>query len=238
MMDIILVSEPINIQDVNQAPNTPGLYVWYARFTVGEADWHTEYADGNDLAQRRLLKAIRSHSMKFGRQEMKIQAETNFSSVWNGVLKEDITERWHSQSSDNATDGFDNKIGVAIQKNEMREVFVRLLEKSFPLFCSPLYLGKAVDQTLRERLKQHRKKFLDQWDIYSKDREFIERLVNPKNFAERAIKYGFSPEDLFCITLSFNENFVSNLSLDDISALIDSSEWILNRWSTPFLGKQ
>jgi hypothetical protein len=237
-MDVFDISDPINIYDVSKAPDLPGLYVWYARFQVGEADWNAEYADGDEMAKMRLLKAIREHSLKFGRQEMRVHASANFSSVWKGLLTEDVAERWQGLQGNGETDDYEEKIRKAVHRNDARKVLVGLLNQCFPLFCSPLYLGKAVEQTLRARLKQHRNSFLDLWERCYKDRQLIERLGKPKTFAERALKLGFSPDDLFCITMSVDRKRTANLTSEEIASLIDISEWILNRWSTPILGKQ
>jgi hypothetical protein len=238
-MDAFKLGGPFNIHDTGSAPDLPGLYVWYARFRVEEADWHSAFADGNDTARDRLLRAIRGHSLKFGSQEIRVRAEAHFSSVWKGVLSEDQSARWRSHDYASAEqDGFAAKISPAIDHDGMRELLVSLLDTGFPLFCSPLYLGKASDQPLRSRLKQHSRHFLDLWDRYIKDRQFIERIENPKDFAERAIKLGFSPEDLYCMTLALDADAVSGLQVQDVAVLIESAEWLLNRWATPMLGRQ
>lgn len=238
-MDAFQIGGPFNIHDTRSAPDLPGLYVWYARFRVEEADWNSAFADGNDSARDRFMRAIRGHSLKFGRQEMKVRADAQFSSVWKGALREDQSARWRSEEPASAEpDGFTAKISPAIDHDGMRRLLVSLLDTGFPLFCSPLYLGKASDQPLRSRLKQHSHHFLDLWERYIKDRQFIERLENPKDFSERAIKLGFSPEDLFCITLALDADAVAGLQEKDVAILIESAEWLLNRWATPILGRQ
>ena len=114
-MDAFKLGGPFNIHDTGSAPDLPGLYVWYARFRVEEADWNSAFADGNDAARDRLLRAIRGHSLKFGRQEIRVRAEAHFSSVWKGVLSEDQSARWRSQDYASAEpDGFAAKISPAI----------------------------------------------------------------------------------------------------------------------------
>lgn len=142
------------------------------------------------------------------------------------------------QLSPNPDDRFSTKLSPAIEHDSMRELLVSLLDTAFPLFCSPLYLGKATDQSLRARLQQHRDHFLDLWERYVNDRQYIERIEYPKDFAERAIKLGFSPEDLFCVTLYPDGAKIANLKAEDLSHLIESAEWRLNRWATPILGRQ
>ena len=177
-MDAFKVTAPFNIHDTRYAPDLPGIYVWYARFRVEDADWNSAFANGNDAARDRLIRAIRGHSLKFARQEMKVSAGTHFSSIWKGTLYEDASARLGCEDTASLEpDGFATKIGGAVDQDAMRGMLVSLLDTAFPLFCSPLYLGKASDQTLRTRLKQHATHFLDLWERYLKDSQFIERIA-------------------------------------------------------------
>ncbi|WP_295879724.1 hypothetical protein [uncultured Thiohalocapsa sp.] len=237
-MDVLKVSGPHNIQDVDNAPRLPGLYAWYARFNVAEADWSAEFAGGDAAAQRNLLKALREHAWKFGRQAMPVQAHSNFSTVWNGTLREDPDAKWHAGTADNSTAGFDERLQASIDSDLSRRALVGLLDTGLPLFCSPLYLGKAAEQTLQQRLRQHAARYLRLWERYLEDRDLPERLANPKDFAERAIKLGFSPDDLSCFTLSVDIETLGGMEPDTLSALIAAAEWLFNRWTTPILGRQ
>lgn len=232
------LSEPMNIQDVHKAPNLPGLYVWYARFHVGKADWHSDYAGGNKAAQTTFLRALQEHSMKFGQQEMSVSAIANFSTIWKGALEEDAVSRWRNGFDEDAPNEQPSSLSLVLAQNNAREALVNMVSSCFPVFNSPLYLGLAVDQTLKVRLSQHRNTFIDLWERYSRDKDLISRIDKPKNFSERAIKLGFSPEDLFCYALCVDRLPEENLSAEELRAVIVSSEWILNRWATPILGRQ
>jgi hypothetical protein len=237
-MDALKVSGPYNIQDVDDAPRLPGLYAWYARFSVAEADWSAEFAGGDEAARRNLLKALREHAWKFGRQIMPVRAESNFSSVWNGTLCEDPDAKWHAGTADNPTACFDERLQPSVDSDLSRQALVALLDAGLPLFCSPLYLGKAAEQTLQKRLRQHAARYLRLWKRYLDDRDLPERMNTPKDFAERAIKLGFSPDDLFCFTLSADIEMLDGMEQKTLSDLIDAAEWLLNRWTTPILGRQ
>ena len=237
-MDALQVSGPYNIQDVADAPRLPGLYAWYARFTVAEADWSAEFAGGNDGAKHNLLKALREHAWKFGRQAMPVRAQSNFSSVWNGTLREDPDAKWRGSGAESDGDAFNERLQGAVASDRSREALVRSLDIGLPVFCSPLYLGKAAEQTLQERLRQHASRYLRLWERCTTDRDLPERLTHPKDFAERAIKLGFCPDDLFCFTLSVNIDAMDDMDPDTVPALIDAAEWLLNRWTTPVLGRQ
>lgn len=237
-MDGLQISGPHNIQDVGTAPQLPGLYAWYARFNVAEADWSAEFAGGDDAARRNLLKALREHAWKFGRQAMPVRAESNFSSVWNGTLREDPNAKWYGRGVVSASEAFEERLQPSVTSDLSRAGLIGLLDAGLPLFCSPLYLGKAADQTLQQRLRQHSVRYLKLWERYVDDRELPERLTSPKDFAERAIKLGFCPDDLYCFTLSVDINAMGGIDPNTLSAIIDTVEWLLNRWATPVLGRQ
>jgi hypothetical protein len=238
MMDGLQLSGPYNIQDVADAPKLPGLYAWYARFNVAEADWSAAFAGGDEAARQNLLRALREHAWKFGRQVMPVRAESNFSSVWNGILREDPDAKWQSGRADSAGEAFDERLQPSVATDLSRQTLIGLLDASLPQLCSPLYIGKATDQTLQQRLRQHAGRYLRLWERYIDDRELPERLSDPKNFAERAMKLGFSPDDLYCFTLSIDTAAMDGLDPNSLPALLDTAEWRLNRWTTPVLGRQ
>lgn len=238
MGDVFQIKGPFNIQDLGDVSDLPGLYVWYARFSVGKADWNEHYAGGNELAASNLMKALRKHSLKFSRQQLEVSVKSNFSSLWKGAIEEQLSGKWKADEANEEQDNFSGRIGPAVANNRIRELLVGLLEESFPYFMSPLYVGKASDQTLRTRLRQHQNHYLDLWEKYSKDPQFADRIKDPKDFSERAIKLGFAPDDLFCMTVAIDQSANKDLDQADISQLINSAEWILNRWTTPVLGRQ
>jgi len=232
------ISEPINIQDVHKAPDKPGLYVWYARLSMGKADWHVDYSGGENNAKASFLRVLQDHSMKFCQQEISVTAFANFSTEWKGLLEEKNSSRWRKGLEVETSCGEPSALSCVASQNHTREALIELINSSFPIFHSPLYLGRAVDQTLKERLKQHKNAFLDLWERYLRDRETISRINKPNDFAGRAIKLGFRREDLFCYTLTLNKSHANKLTTEELNAVITFSEWILNRWTTPILGRQ
>ncbi len=237
-MPTFSLTDPINIQDVRKAPKAPGLYVWYAQFRVGKADWHEEFAGSPASAQTNLLDALESHSMKFVQQGMPVQVTANFSTRWSGVLEENATSRWQDGFRPDVAEDSRSSLSSVCSKNDSRQALVDLLAASFPHFSSPLYVGLAVEQTLRERLKQHSSAFLSLWERPEGVREMAEEMGEPTNFAERALKSGFSPDDLFCYAMAVEPLPDEQLTNNDIGAVIMASEWVLNRWTIPILGRQ
>jgi hypothetical protein len=134
---------PINIQDVDDAQDCPGIYVWYARLTVGKADWHSDFAGGNENGKLSLAKALRAHSEKFSQQQIDVSAVANFSTVWTGLLEEDSAARWGGDASETAAFTSHPELITALNKNHTREVLLNVIAEAFPYFYSPLYVGLA-----------------------------------------------------------------------------------------------
>lgn len=227
-------SGPINIQALNDAPKGPGLYVWYAKPSIGKADWDSDVVGGNDFAQSGFQNILNDFCRKCTGHPISVTASGNFSKKWLGSLNEEEEQYVIAKSN---SEKVHESYQTATATNETRECLSSIIDTLFPLFYSPLYIGIAVDQSLRSRLKAHQASYLRCWDNYRTDREFIDRLENPKNFAERAIKMRFTPGELFCFTIEASCHD-QRLTKDQEKILIFLSEWLLNRWSTPILGRR
>ena len=230
------ISDLHHLDKVEEAPEQPGLYVWYGRLSVGAADWDERETSSNLTAQTQLLKALRDHSLKYRQQPLQMEALANFSTHWSGGLEPALADSWNDEVDgawDGATDHF---IARSTSSNQAREDLLTLFESALPVFNSPLYIGLTIDQTLRSRLQQHRSKLRRHWEKVSSDPDYSSR-IKPDNFAERAIKVGFSPSNLYFYTLHIDmeNNVGSELRRKE---LLLSAEWILNRWANPILGRK
>jgi len=231
------ISEVLHIDEVEKAPDQPGIYVWYGKLSVGAADWDESLNATNEVAQKQLLKALRNHTVKYRQQSLQLDALANFTTRWTGELDAVLPGQWNPESDGTWSMESDSEITKLTSNNDGRKNLLHLLDTSFPLFCSPLYIGLAVDQTLRKRLKQHRSEFRRHWANASKDPEYRSRIVSPKKFADRAIKVGFSPADLNFLTLHIDSEPTTHSDKCD-EDLLRSAEWLLNRWAAPILGRQ
>ena len=229
------VEGPINIQDVNEkAPQKIGLYVWYAHFHAEKADWNSSNAEGEMHAKNNFSKALINHSAKFNKQKMAVNILANFSTEWKGDLEESPNSRWGNILLNDCNYKQSNLFWKSIQSDNAREAYIDLLKYSFPFFHAPLYMGIAIRQFLVDRLNFHKNKFIK---LYHSKNVNLSNFKNGKDFSERAISFGFCPEDLFCYTISPTNYLEENISQNQIVNLIESAEWILNRWSTPILGR-
>jgi hypothetical protein len=229
------ISDLHHIDKVYEAPDCEGLYVWYGRLSVGAADWDDRETNSNVVAQEQLLRAFRDQSVKHRQQPLHLEATANFSTRWMGGLEPVMPAGWSNDTDGFLTTATGHSVVRATSTNPGREQLLALLNIALPNFSSPLYIGLAIDQPLRSRLHQHRNKLRRHWESVSKDPDYPAR-IKPENFADRAIKMGFSPRDLYFYTLHIDlEN--GDSSEVSIKELLRSAEWLLNRWANPILGR-
>jgi hypothetical protein len=231
------INGALHLDKADEAPDQPGLYVWYGRLSVGAADWDESLAGTNSVAQSQLLRALRDHSVKHRQQPLQLDAVANFSTRWSGGLGPVLPEAWDDEFVGTWTADGEHEVARATSSNTGRSELLSLLESVFPLFCSPLYIGLAIDQSLRSRLRQHRTQLRRHWENASRDPDYPSRISQPRNFADRAIKVGFSPADLYFYTLHIEDggNGLPDIRHDE---LLRSAEWLLNRWANPILGRK
>lgn len=230
------ISELRHLDKVDEAPNSAGLYAWYGRLSVGAADWDDRETKCNSTAQSQLLGALRDHSVKFQQQPLEMEALANFSTRWVGGLKPALPENWDEEPEGLWSGSVNHPISHVTSSNPGREELLGLLNNVLPVFSSPLYIGLAIDQTLKSRLQQHRSKLRRHWDGVSRDPDYPAR-IKPENFADRAIKVGFSPRDLYFYTIHI-ETESEEISKVRHEELLRSAEWLLNRWANPILGRK
>ena len=108
---------PINIQDIENAQDCPGIYAWYAKLEVGKADWHEDFSGGNESGKSSLSKVLRLHSEKFSQQQIAITALASFSEIWKGFLEEDTSERWRGEKDQPDAFAFHTELSNALEKN-------------------------------------------------------------------------------------------------------------------------
>ncbi len=231
------ISSAYHLDEAEQAPERPGIYVWYGRLSVGPGDWDERRNSSSDVAQNQLLKALRDHSVKHSQQPLRVDALASFTTRWLGDLEAVIPDKWNTNTEGAWIPKGDSDVARSTSSNIGRQQLLNMLDSAFPLFCSPLYIGLAIDQTLRTRLKQHRFHLRKHWDNVSKDPDYPSRLTNPAKFADRAIKVGFSPADLFFFTLHVEDDSETASGIRH-EELLRSAEWLLNRWANPILGRQ
>jgi hypothetical protein len=235
MQNLFRPTEPLGIRESSSAPDEPGLYIWFGKLDIGEADWNSHKAGSNTRASQYLEKALHDHCEKFEKHEISIRAEAHFSTRWHGKLLEDISHRFGRLLVNKDGRPKNTHFERVLSDDANRSLLVRIIQSSFPMFFGPLYIGKATSQSLRQRLSQHSSRFLELWEQKESGESFESQA--PTNFAERAFLMGFSPEDLYFSCLPIVPDPGSSWTLSQLEDAIVVAEWLLNRWATPVLGK-
>lgn len=227
-MSQALPEGPFRLDGVEHAPSRPGLYAWYARLSLGQADWDETITEDAAEADRLFIKGVEGYSRKHQESPLSVEARGRFSSRWLGIL----TPGPNSPNSD--TECPPATHSDLPKTNSERAAWLELIAASFPVFSSPLYIGMTVDQNLRNRLGQHQRSFYKHWESARRDPLYRDRM-SVKDFGSRAVKAGFAPTELVVYTLCMDGSVP--LEPSSLFEIIESAEWRLNRWAHPVLGR-
>lgn len=203
---------------IYKSPDNPGVYVWYCKLCIGKADIKT--GDG-------FLSAIDYYTSKFGQQGMSIEAALNFDLLWKGKIYSDKKKNTDLSSRFTSTP---NRL--------VREIVYNMILRSqeeHHIFFQPLYIGKS-EVSLKQRLTQHVNEFRRLKERTAQDDRFYNHKED--SFAQRAIKLGYSEEELVVYTLDIGCPRQLNLNKEQVKEAVSMVELYLNRWSTPILGRR
>lgn len=198
-----------DIGEISSAPHAPGVYVWFARLTLGEADLTCRESFWQVIAETtRVLKP----------QKLTVKASSYFSLAWSGPLDPNENEQIKVRSS--------------LGERERRLVW-SILKTAQPVFMQPLYVGMA-EISLRNRLKSHVKEYYRLRDTIRMNEAAI--YEGEDDFAQRAIKMGLLEDQLYCNTIEVHDH--KNYTKDEIIRSVSLAESCLNNWSAPKLGRK
>lgn len=233
----------------HKAPDAVGMYAWYGRLDAGILDWQYELVDGKDVGINRFRTLLQKHTSRLTPPPLVTTAVTTFSTLYKGTLEEQginflrstldsIAEASNSQDGVEATSA--KLLLDAIEQPKMRAWLVKIFSVVNPIISAPIYIGVA--KSLNERLGthvSHLQKFSAA--IAKEPLRRKELLQGPKSsFGSRAIGMGFTLESLEVWTLNLEQLLeVSNPSeKDNLRAVAEAAEWLLNRWHRPMLGRK
>jgi len=222
------------IENVGEAPEEPGLYVWYSKLKLGRADWDDTSPSTRGNGKRLFLRALKEHVEKHHALPLNVEAKTIFSMTWSGLLGPD-EPRWLADLVQTDSEAV---VDEAASSNTNRGILYDLLGTAAPLFTSPLYIGIAVEQTLRSRLSNHQSLYLSEWRKLESDSSYPDRIYASGTFAERAIKCRFTPSDLHYKTITFKKEVSQQLNFEERIRILKAAEHILNRTAKPVLGRK
>ncbi|KXV06418.1 hypothetical protein CR51_11885 [Caballeronia megalochromosomata] len=240
--------------ELDQVPDKPGLYAWYAKPQIGPADWARAVdSNGADFGEQAFRSVLAKHTSRFTPPALRVAAHNAFRDTWEGRLTPSIYDRHVgainrkelSETEANSMKFPKAAMEKMLLSEKQRARMTQLLTSAAtPLLASPLYIGKSAD--LRRRVNEHFSD-LDKWhQVIQRDpnhRDSIRsalfgsgRNTNiPDIFATRAIASGFSPDNLEVYVL----DIAGTLGIQETLALelAEALEWLLNTWHRPILGR-
>lgn len=199
-------------QELETAPNAPGLYAWYIDPRLRVADLNDPERTTQNLLQ--LAEWVRLAGLD-------VAADGHLSLQFAGRL-EHQSVCWQEDKP------FTDLVSTIISDPDHRECFAELLSVSSPLFATPLYIGVATH--LRTRLAQHKNAILKYASIHH------ER--DGHSFAGEIQKRGIPPNRLVVHCMTADSLKFSKLDLDTSKKVAEAVESALNRMYFPAFGRR
>lgn len=205
----------ITFNEIESAPEEPGLYAWYLEIVFGKADTVTV----EDWLSR-LTEYIKQNR----RPDLEVTAEAALGLRFKGRIEHDIFEakdKWQSLAPE-----------VVSRVSD-------ILISAVPVAASPLYMGIAT-KSLRDRLTGHKQLIKSIRDSGVADVNVAlkgsneEQLMADRTFAERVVQ-----RDIDVNTLSVHVLPLPQKGNDpEIKKTLETAEYILNRLYYPILGRR
>jgi hypothetical protein len=209
--------------NVMKAPSGPGVYAWYYKPCLAEADIQKATSEIAKASPKERLHLVKEFLNKYVFGSF---AEMPYDVQITGQLKPK----------------YEGKVGHVPQISESLlqrisnepsrlEVLAKVLSKSMPNFLSPIYIGSAL--ILRKRLEDHCKlirKYRDGALLYDHDlrSRLDESSCRDHSFAhEVAITRRFDPNNLWVYVLEIDDGETNAIDLENV----------LNRISFPLCGR-
>lgn len=228
----------LSFSDVFNAPQMPGLYAWYSILGLGNADL---------IIESQTRSALRRQTSRYKPNALESEVKGNLGARWKGQLADvsmddlskllEGSEPELNQGVSQAKQQRGTRLMQALEDHASRQALVNTLEKSIPMFLSPLYVG--ISENLNSRLQSH----VNAYRSFSKNRSVVTLEENElddtdeaagRSFATRAVNAGFKEDNLQVFLLPFENQF--DLNPAQIRNVISGVEYLLNRWTKPTLG--
>lgn len=205
--------------DLATAPTASGIYAWYCRPQITDFDLQaTINAIEAKRSENRGAAEDIARSMLDDRV-FKPFREEPYRAAIEGPLKAS-----YSGPLEHEFEVSRGLISRVVDKPDRLRVIREVLERSAPMFASPLYIGMSIH--LRDRLSTH-KRLIEKYR-QARLKEVDEPRNSDAGFAWQVAKREISPERLFVFTCEIGDGDAS--SATDI-------ENILNRLYYPILGR-
>lgn len=215
----IEASHALAWSEIDQAPEAPGIYAWYARLAISQADVEVVVKRITEAKQRGDAHARIEVEKALDRFIFSPYRETPYQVSIRGQLKPRYSgEVIHEPSKS------ESLIGRLAENPERFRVVCEVLKTAAPWFTAPLYIGMATN--LRNRLRQHRNKIVELRDLQG---QVTFDDATDAGFANQVVARNFDPTNLF-------------VHITEVKVGVDTSEQndlenILNRINYPIFGR-
>jgi hypothetical protein len=242
--------ERFDFDAVNKAPESPGVYAWYAKLSAGLADYRRNMAPDQktDLGEKNLRKLLLLHSRKFDPVPYDLVAQSSFELTWTGKLEPQLAASLDRILNQHGIDELEvderkqaERVQVPFKQEKTRSILVDLIGRATPFLTAPIYIGTSDD--LRRRLGEHTRlinQFANLLAAEPDKRELLLERIRTKasNFAARVTALELAPEQLEVYTLDVKQMSAGHtVSQEELEAVAAALEWLLNRWHRPLAGR-
>lgn len=200
--------------EIDQAPQVPGVYAWYAKLVISKADVErvisdTKAAQALGVIQSREVIEDALNKFIFGPYH-----ESPYQIALRGQLKPRYSGEIQHEPAKS-----DSLVERLSTDPDRFRLIAEVLRDAAPWFTAPLYIGMA--KNLRQRLRQHRNKIVELRDLHGRD-------SNPEaGFANQIVARNFDPTNLFVHIAEVNIEGGEHNDLENI----------LNRINYPIFGR-
>lgn len=207
----------LNWSEIDLAPETPGVYAWYCRLVISNADIEAVIKrisvaklNGETPVRAEVEEAL-------DRFIFSPYRETPYQVALRGQLKPKYSgEVAHEPSKS------ESLIGRLAANPERFRAISDTLKTAAPWFTAPLYIGMAIN--LRSRLRQHRNKIVELRDLQGHGS--IDEAAEA-GFPNQVVARNFDPTNLFVHIAEVNVDTGEHNDLENI----------LNRINYPIFGR-
>jgi hypothetical protein len=227
--------EQLSPLDIDRAPESAGIYAWYAQLGLADEDWKPNEQGGLDLAVGYLSNAVTSYARIHEPSPVNLTGKGTYELPWLGTLRRSSIADTHEGREETAAS---MHLAELAENPDVRKLLISLLRAATPMFASPLYIG--VTTNLRSRLTEHTKTYEDARAALREDPSLASRMqFDGDSFGKRLAATGLQLDYLQCwilpASLHSDENYGSTPSAGDVAK---EAEWILQRIFLPVLGRR
>lgn len=204
--------------EIDQAPETTGVYAWYSRLEISRADIdsiikevQTNKARGDEAHARITLKRALDQFV-FGPYR-----ETPYRVELRGALKPRYEGEVNHEPSRS-----ESLVDRLAQQPERFRMMADILTSVAPGFTAPLYIGMAVN--LRVRLRRHKRRIIE---LRDHGRSPTSDDLADAGFASQVAARGFEPTNLFVMIIEVPADTSEHNDIENI----------LNRINFPIFGR-